>query len=392
VAAKETAERSNRAKGQFLATMSHEIRTPMNGLFGTLQLLLASNPTEQQRGHLNLMRTSGELLLAIIDDILDFSKIESGKLELESRVFNLREAMETSLRLIEKQIKEKDIALACDIAPGCPLSVVGDETRYRQVLMNLLNNAAKFTPTGRISLSLKRTGGTDDEPEITLSVSDTGIGIPSDKMDKLFQAFSQVDSSTTRKYGGTGLGLAISKRLAQHMHGDLRVESVEGRGSTFHFASRHRRADPPVERRESGVEIPTGAPFSGRTALVVEDNRINQKVAADLLGVLGFQVEVAENGRRAVEMVARRRFDVIFMDCQMPVMDGYEATAAIRAMDGRVAKPFLIIAMTANSMSEDRDRCIEAGMDNFIAKPILLDPLCKLLLGHLVDSRGNGKA
>jgi CheY-like chemotaxis protein len=366
--------------------MSHEIRTPMNGLFGTLQLLMASNPSSQQKSHLQLMKSSGELLLAIIDDILDFSKIESGRLELEKRVFNLKETLDTGVRLIENQARDKGIVLVSEIEEGCPLAVMGDQTRYRQVLMNLLNNALKFTPSGKITLSLRCTGGTPEEPEITLSVRDTGIGIPAEKVDKLFLAFSQVDSSTTRKYGGSGLGLAISKRLAVLMRGDLRVESTEGRGSVFHFSARLHRAEASEIRRKPEMGRFARAPFVGKTALLVEDNRINQKVAADLLGVLGFQVDVAENGAKAVEKIKDNRFDVIFMDCQMPVMDGYEATAAIRRLGGSQ----LVIAMTANSMAEDKEKCLQAGMDDFIAKPILLDPLSRLLETHLVDPASGG--
>jgi signal transduction histidine kinase/CheY-like chemotaxis protein len=380
--AKEAAESSDRAKSRFLATMSHEIRTPMNGIFGVLQILMQSNLSEAHSKDLDLMKSSGDLLLAILNDILDFSKIEAGKLVLEERTFNLQESVLLCKKLLEKVAAEKGLALAMDVTADCPVWVVGDETRYRQVVLNLANNAIKFTRTGGVHLHLALSNRADGRSEIALSVKDTGIGMTAESMRQLFQPFSQADSSTTREFGGTGLGLAISKRLADAMNGDLTVDSEPGAGSTFRFTAIMPVGHAPAPRMPEYRLEEIQANYTGKKALLVEDNAINQMIASRMAAKLGFDVALADDGRQGVEAAAASHFDVIFMDCQMPVMDGYEATRAIRANQNG-GTPSVIIALTANSRPEDRAKCMAAGMDDFISKPLLMDILKSTLLRHL---------
>jgi signal transduction histidine kinase/CheY-like chemotaxis protein len=380
--AKEAAESSDRAKSLFLATMSHEIRTPMNGIFGVLQILMQSNLSEAHSKDLDLMKSSGDLLLAILNDILDFSKIEAGKLKLEERTFNLQESVLLCKKLLEKVAAEKGLALAMDVTADCPVWVVGDETRYRQVVLNLANNAIKFTRTGAVHLHLSLSTRADGRSEVVLTVKDTGIGMTAESLRKLFQPFSQADSSTTREFGGTGLGLAISKRLADAMNGDLTVDSEPGSGSTFRFTAIMPVGYAPAPRMPEHRLEEIQANFTGKKALVVEDNSINQMIASRMVAKLGFEVTLANDGLQGVEAAAASHFDVIFMDCQMPVLDGYEATRIIRAnrTGGAVT---VIIALTANSRPEDRAKCMSAGMDDFISKPLLMDVLKSTLLRHL---------
>jgi len=363
------AEAATRAKSEFLAMMSHEIRTPMNGILGMAQLLELSPLNDEQRSHLATIRSSGDSLLVLINDILDFSKIEAGKLELEQRDFDLRAEIDSTLALYRPLVEKKGLQLVTDIAAALP-PVKGDSTRLRQIFSNLLSNALKFTHEGCITVKVGAGGTADGAIEIHGAVTDSGIGIPPDR---LFKAFSQVDTSTTRQYGGTGLGLTICARLCEAMHGHIGVDSRPGSGTTFRFSLRMARGA--AVGAGPGPDLPAAMEHAldGLRILVVDDNPINRKLATGLLAKLGIHADLAENGQEAVDQARTARHDIIFMDMQMPVLDGIEATRAIRQLDLPV-QPY-IIALTANAFDADRERCLQAGMDDFLSKPFRLDDL-----------------
>ena len=384
------AEIANRTKSEFLANMSHEVRTPMSGVIGMVRLLLDTRLDAEQREMATTIKDSSETLLNVLNDILDLSKLEAGKVTLERHAFSPAELLRDATTLFGPRARAKSLELGLELDPSLPPALLGDSTRIRQVVLNLLGNAVKFTETGSVRLRGRMIRAADGPAGLRVEVADTGIGIAEDARGLLFQKFSQTDGSTSRKFGGTGLGLAISRELVELMSGHVGLESRAGQGSTFFFELPLERAEEPLRRASQSPPVPRVAVDHSAQILVVEDNVVNRRVAVKVLQNMGYKPKFAENGVIAVEMHRATPFDIILMDCQMPEMDGYQATAIIRSDEASSGVRVPIIAMTAHAMKGDRETCLAAGMDDYLTKPVVPAQLRALLDDWLADPKGRG--
>ncbi len=382
-AARDQAMEASRLKSQFLANMSHEIRTPMNGVLGAGNLLAATDLTDEQRAYVDILSSSGQALLTIINDVLDLSKIEAGRLELEPSTFTLLDPFTEVVNLLAPQASAKNVRLSLNADADLPLSVVGDAGRLRQVVTNLVGNAVKFTNVGHVLVDVSAESRSSGDIMMRCAVTDSGIGIAEQDVARLFAEFSQLDTSNARRFGGTGLGLAISDRLVRLMNGEIGCTPNAGGGSTFWFTAPFALARPDSPARNDVAVASTGTPrgtaaASAPAILIVEDNETNALILTHMLKLLGYRSDTVSNGADALEAASRETYSTILMDCQMPVMDGFTTTRRLRsrfAGDPRIP----IVAITATATTEDQERCLAAGMDDYLPKPIIMDRLGAVL-------------
>lgn len=388
IAAKELAEQASKAKAQFLSTMSHEIRTPMNAVIGLTNLLLLEDPKEEQKQNLNVLKFSATNLLSLINDILDFSKIESGKIEFEEVAFSIKELIENTRQTLLLKASEKQLALETELDEAIPGMVIGDPTRLNQIMTNLIGNAIKFTPTGKVTIKVIVRHIEEDSIAIDFAVQDTGIGIKEDKIHTIFDSFTQASSDTTRNFGGSGLGLAITKRLLELQNSTIHVQSSPGVGSRFYFTLSFKRSEKglkPRDKQPSEASIQEHRQsLEGYKVLVVEDNLINQMIASKFLLRWGLQIDMADNGLIALERVKAGDYDLILMDLEMPEMDGCSATKAIRSLGADKYKCIPIIALTASAFMEVQQEVYAAGMNGYLTKPFNPNEMLKVIANCLV--------
>ncbi|MDO9308412.1 MAG: ATP-binding protein [Deltaproteobacteria bacterium] len=394
--AKEAAETANKIKSNFLTNMSHELRTPLSGVVGVTELLRNTDLDALQREYVGIIRTSSELLLELINDLLTFARVEAGKLELHPQDFNLSYLMNDALALLRLQASEKNLHFDCVIEADVPAYLHCDSTRLSQIVINLVSNAIKFTGNGSIKVNVRLISQTTRSATLGFSVGDTGIGIPQGRLEAIFAPFTQVDGSTSRKYGGTGLGLSICRQLATLMGSSISVESIEGVGSTFSFAVELKKQSGSKKQLSKGGEentterVVSGAMVDKGRILLAEDHSTNRRVIKMMISSLGYRVDAVANGSLAVSALESAEYDLVLMDCQMPVMNGYQATAMIRDPQSAVRNHSIpVIALTANALEEIRRQCLAAGMNDFITKPVLVRQLEEVLGKWLANPAGN---